>query len=385
MPVYKNIHVVDSKRTPIGRFGGALKSFTAAQLGIETARAVASQHVGKIDSVIFGQVLQAGSGMNVSRQISLGIGIEQSVPACTINMVCGSGLKAVAMAADQISLGDAGVVLAGGTESMTNAPYFVREARFGARFGDVKLVDCVQSDGLTDAIGKFAMGEAAEVLAEKYGISREAQDSYAVQSQQRFAAAAASFAREIVPVKVKDQIVATDEHPRPDTSIQGLSKLRPSFRDKGTVTAGNSSGVNDGAAALLIAGEASLKTTGLPSRGRIIACCATGCAPEYFGIGPVGAIRKLCQITGWDLANVDAVEINEAFAVQTLACKQDLKLSDEQLNTRGGAIALGHPIGCSGARVLVTLLHVMEDRNLKRGIASLCIGGGMGIAMAIER
>ncbi len=385
MAIYRNVHVVAGKRTPIGRLGGVLKSLTSAQLGIEAAKSVAAAHVAKIDSVIFGQVLQAGAGMNIARQIALGIGVDQTVPAFTINMVCGSGLKAVALGADALSLGEASMVLAGGTESMSNAPYLTREARFGAKFGDIKLVDSILADGLTDAREQFAMGEAAERLAEKYGISRDEQDAYAAQSQQRFAASQRDHVREIASLRIRDLVVATDEHPRPETTAQTLAKLKPAFREAGTVTAGNSSGVNDGAAAILLVNEESLKANRLQSRARVVAGCATGCAPEYFGIGPVSAIRKLCEITGWDLPRVDAVEINEAFAAQMLACMRELKLSHEQLNTRGGAIALGHPIGCSGTRILVTLLHIMEDRNLKRGIASLCIGGGMGIAVAIER
>jgi acetyl-CoA C-acetyltransferase len=376
------VHLVDARRSAIGRFGGGLKDLAAVDLACAVAEQVVPAglrpHIGQ---VIVGQVLQAGAGMNVARQVGLKLGLPEQVPAFTVNMACGSSLKAVALAADAIRAGESGLVLAGGVEVMSRAPHYVMDARFGRKLGDVAMQDALFVDGLSDPLLKIGMGETAERIADRLGITRQEQDAFAALSQSRVAEHRTSLAREIVPVAG----VGADEHPRADTTAESLSKLRPSFRKDGTVTAGNASGINDGSAMVLLAGGNALQAHGLVSRARILACTAVGCDPAVMGLGPVGAIRRLCEVTGWNLADVEAVEINEAFAVQTLGCARELGLPFEKLNQRGGAIALGHPIGASGARVLVTLLHLMEDRNLHRGIASLCIGGGMGIAMAVER
>jgi acetyl-CoA C-acetyltransferase len=376
------VHLVDARRSAIGRFGGGLKDLAAVDLACAVAEQVVPAglrpHIGQ---VIVGQVLQAGAGMNVARQVGLKLGLPEQVPAFTVNMACGSSLKAVALAADAIRAGESGLVLAGGVEVMSRAPHYVMDARFGRKLGDVAMQDALFVDGLSDPLLKIGMGETAERIADRLGITRQEQDAFAALSQSRVAEHRTSLAREIVPVAG----VGADEHPRADTTAESLSKLRPSFRKDGTVTAGNASGINDGSAMVLLAGGNALQAHGLVSRARILACTAVGCDPAVMGLGPVGAIRRLCEVTGWNLADVEAVEINEAFAVQTLGCARELGLPLEKLNQRGGAIALGHPIGASGARVLVTLLHLMEDRNLHRGIASLCIGGGMGIAMAVER
>lgn len=377
-----SVHIIDARRSPIGRFGGGLKSISATDLAFAIADAVVPsglrEHIGQ---VILGQVLQAGSGMNVARQVVLKLDLPEHVPGYTVNMACGSSLKAVALGADAIRSGESELVLAGGVEMMSRAPHYVMDARFGKKLGDLSMQDAMFVDGLSDPLLKIGMGETAERIADKHGITRQQQDEFAALSQSRVAASRDAFIREIVPVAE----VTSDEHPRADTTSDSLSKLKPAFRKDGTVTPGNSSGINDGAAMVLLASEAAMQKHGLPSRARIIATAAVGCDPAVMGLGPVGAIRKLGDITGWKLDEVDAIEINEAFAVQTLGCARELSLDLEKLNQRGGAIALGHPIGASGARVLVTLLHLMEDHGYKCGIASLCIGGGMGIAMAVER
>lgn len=377
-----HVHIIHAQRTPIGRFGGGLKEVSAAELGFAAAASVVPQELRKhLDQVILGQVLQAGSGMNVARQVTLKLGELQHIPAYTVNMACGSSLKAAALGADAIRSGESHLVLAGGVEVMSRAPHYVTDARFGKKLGDLSMQDAMFVDGLSDPLLKIGMGETAERIADKHGITREEQDAFAAASQARVAASREAFGREIIPM---GQVMA-DEHPRADTTVESLSKLKPAFRKDGTVTPGNASGINDGAAMVLLASDTAVQQYGLISRARVIATAAVGCDPALMGLGPVGAIQKLCQITGWKLDEVDAIEINEAFAVQTLGCARELDLDLEKLNQRGGAIALGHPIGASGARVLVTLLHLMEDKNYRRGIASLCIGGGMGIAMAVER
>ena len=380
------VHIIAAKRSAIGRFGGGLKSLSAADLASAVADAVVTenlrQHIGQI---ILGQVLQAGSGMNVARQVGLKVGLPQHVPAFTVNMACGSSLKAAALGASAIASGESDLVLAGGVECMSRAPHYATDVRWGKKLGDAALLDAILVDGLTDPSLKIGMGETAERIADKHGITRAEQDAFAARSQSRAAASREAFAREIVAVTGRDGTITTDEHPRADTTIESLAKLTPTFRTDGTVTAGNASGINDGAAMVLLASDKAVQEHKLQSRARIVASAAVGCDPAVMGLGPVGAIRKLCAITGWNLGEVDAIEINEAFAVQTLGCARELGLDMEKLNQRSGAIALGHPIGASGARVLVTLLHLMEDKNYQRGIASLCIGGGMGIAMAVER
>jgi acetyl-CoA C-acetyltransferase len=375
------IHLIAARRSPIGRFGGGLKSLSAADLGLQVAEnLVPAELRAKVDQVICGQVLQAGAGMNVARQIGLRLGLPQTTPAYTVNMACASGLKAIGLAAAAIAGGEASLVLAGGVESMSRAPHYATDLRWGRKLGDSALVDGIFADGLSDPVLNIGMGETAERIAEKLGISREDQDRFAAQSQQRAHAAREAFRRELVSIKTREGIVEADEHPRGDTTAEKLAALKPAFRPSGTVTAGNSSGINDGAAFVMLA-----RDEALGSRARIVAVTSVGCDPGTMGLGPVGAIRKLLSETGWSFADVDAVEINEAFAVQALGCTRELNLDEAKLNLRGGAIALGHPIGCSGARVLVTLLHLMEDQQMKRGIASLCVGGGMGIAVGIER
>lgn len=380
------VHLIDARRSAIGRFGGGLKSLAAAELAAAVGAAVVPEALrAAVDQVILGQVLQAGSGMNVARQTGWKLQLPEAVPAFTVNMACGSALKAVALGADAIRAGDSHLVLAGGVEVMSRAPHYVLDARWGRKLGDLGMLDALMVDGLCDAMLKIGMGETAERIADKHGISRLEQDAFALRSQTLAAASREAFAREIVPVAGAEGLVSADEHPRGDTTAASLAKLKPAFRKDGTVTAGNASGINDGAAMVLLASDAAVARHGLPSRARLVASTAVGCDPALMGLGPVAAIRQLLAKTGWSLDEVGVVEINEAFAVQTLGCQRELGLDPAQLNQRGGAIALGHPIGASGARVLVTLLHLMEDRDCRRGIASLCIGGGMGIAVAIER
>ena len=344
-----------------------------------------SRALNVVDQLILGQVLQAGCGMNVARQVGWRLGLPEAVPAYTVNMACGSSLKAVVLAADAIRLGERGLVLAGGVESMSRAPHYALDARWGKKLGDSTLTDSLFLDGLSDPMLDIGMGETAERIADRLGITRSDQDAFAARSQRLAAEHRRFYLREIVPLTTREGLITEDEHPRPDTTEEGLAKLKPAFRPEGSVTAGNASGINDGAAMVLLADEESLGRHGLVSRARIVASAVVGCDPGLMGLGPVEAIRGVCGRAGWSLEEVGAIEINEAFAVQTLACAHLLGIDPGLLNRRGGAIALGHPIGASGARVLTTLLHLMEDEALHRGIASLCIGGGMGIAMAVER
>lgn len=392
----KPVHLVEAKRSPIGRFGGGLKSVPAADLALAVARAVVPESLRpEIAQVLLGQVLPAGCGMNVARQVGWRLGLPEATPAFTVNMACGSSLKAVALAADAIRLGECGLVLAGGVESMSRAPHYALDLRWGKKLGDSTLTDSLFLDGLSDPMLDIGMGETAERIADRLGITREEQDTFAARSQRLAAAHREIFAREIVPIETSQGRVAEDEHPRPGTTEADLAKLKPAFRPEGirpegirpegSVTAGNASGINDGAAMVLLADEDALARHGLVSRARIVASAVVGCDPALMGLGPVEAIRGVCGRAGWSLDEVEAVEINEAFAVQTLGCAHLLGLDGEKLNQRGGAIALGHPLGASGARVLTTLLHLMEDKGYRRGIASLCVGGGMGIAMAVEQ
>jgi acetyl-CoA C-acetyltransferase len=386
MKYSKAVHLAAARRSPIGRFGGGLKSLTPADLALQVAEAVVPAALRPaVGQVILGQVLQAGAGMNVARQVGLRLGLPQSAPAFTVNMVCGSGLQAVALASSSVAGGEYELVLAGGVEVMSRAPHYAQDLRWGRKLGASELADAIAIDGLSDPVLKAGMGETAERIAEVCKVARETQDAFAFRSQQRAGASRAEFQREIVSVTGLDGAIDCDEHPRADTTLEKLARLKPAFRAGGSITAGNSSGINDGAALVLVASEGAMRRHGLQSRARIVGATVVGCDPAMMGMGPVGAVRRLCQETGWNLDAVDAIEINEAFAVQALACARELGLDMEKLNQRGGAIALGHPIGCSGVRVLVTLLHILEDRKMKRGIASLCIGGGMGIAMAVER
>ena len=384
---YRNpVFIAAAKRSPIGRFGGGLKSLSPADLLLPVAEAVTPLQLKPfVDQVLVGQVLQAGSGMNIARQLGLRLGLAQSSPAFTVNMACASGLKAVVLAADSIDAGDSSLVLAGGVESMSRAPHYAMDLRWGKKLGDSALQDSIHVDGLVDPVIKTGMGETAERIAGQLEISRQDQDQFALESQCRTAASKDAMRREKVIVRTKLGGIAEDEQMRPDTTLEGLSLLKPVFRADGSVTAGNSSSLNDGSALVLVVSGAAVEKHKLMPLARVIAATAVGCDPSLMGLGPVGAIRKLCVETGWPIDSVDAVEINEAFAVQTLGCARVLGVDLLKLNRRGGAIALGHPVGCSGARVLVTLVHIMEDLNLRRGMVALCVGGGMGIAMAVER
>jgi acetyl-CoA C-acetyltransferase len=392
----KQVMIVGATRTPVGSFRGSLASLSAVELG-----AVAVRHLlessgldkEKIDDVIFGQVLTAGCGQNPARQTAIAAGLPVSTPATTVNLVCGAGLKAVQLAAQAIRSGDAGVVIAGGQESMSNAPYLLDGARSGLRFGHTGLQDSMITDGLWDAFNDYHMGITAENVARQYGISREQQDDFAARSQQKAAAAIASgrFDAEIAPVTVKEgkkppRVIRCDEQPRPETTAEQLAQLRPAFlREEGTVTAGNASTLNDGAAAVLLMSEENARQSGLPLLGRIVSYAVTGVDPSVMGIGPVSACKTALARAGWTLDEVDLIEANEAFAAQALAVGKQLGWDARKVNVNGGAIALGHPIGTSGCRILVTLLYEMQRRDVKKGLVTLCIGGGQGIALTVER
>ena len=387
--------ILSACRTAIGSFGGSLKDLTAADLGaivIREAVARAGVPAGAVDDVLMGCVLQAGAGMNVARQAARRAGLPDDVPAMTINRVCGSGLQAVSSAAQAIRAGDASIVVAGGTESMSQAPYLLRQARWGLRMGHAEVTDSMLADGLTCAIGGCHMGMTAEEIATRYGIDRRAQDALAAESQRRALAAieGGAFDAEIVPVHIPQKkgeplAFARDEYPRAATTLESLGALRPAFSRTGSVTAGNASGINDGAAALVVADQARARALGLRPLARIVAAAVAGVEPMVMGLGPIPAVRKTLDRAGWSATDVDLFELNEAFAVQALAVATDLGLAADRINVHGGAVALGHPIGACGARILVTLLHALERRGERRGVAALCIGGGMGIAMAVER
>jgi len=386
--------IVSAVRTPVGSFGGQFKEVPATELGAHAVRA-ALERAGiageDVDEVVLGCVLTAGLGQNPARQVAIGAGIPKEVPATTINMVCGSGLKAVAIASQMIRAGDVEIVVAGGMENMTRAPYLLPSGRFGARMGDAQLIDSMVHDGLWDAFNDIHMGITAENLAEQYGIGREEQDEFAAASQQKAerAVAAGAFVDEIVPIEVPakggTRTVDRDEHPRAGTTTDGLAKLRAAFRrDGGTVTAGNASGVNDGAAALVVMSASKAAARGLPTFGTVESYASVGVDPKIMGIGPVPAVRKALARAGLQLSDIDLFELNEAFAAQSLAVLRELDIDPERINPNGGAIALGHPIGASGGRILVTLLHEMRQRNAGRGLATLCIGGGQGQAAIIR-
>ena len=390
-----NIVIVSAVRTAIGSFNGALAPVSAVDLGsivLREAMARAGISGDNVDEVILGNVLQAGLGQNPARQALLKSGIPDTVSAYTVNKVCGSGLKSVALAAQAILAGDAQTIIAGGMENMSQAPYLMdNKARWGYRLGDGQLFDVILKDGLMCATHDYHMGITAENVAKEYGISREAQDALALASQQKAVAAISSgaFAQEIVPVTVKnrkgDITVDTDEFPKASTTAEGLAKLRPAFSKDGTVTAGNASGINDGAAALVVMSESRARQLGLTPLARIRGYASGGVAPALMGMGPVPATLNVLKKTGLALSDIDLIEANEAFAAQFLAVGKTLGFDTEKVNVYGGAIALGHPIGASGARILVTLLHALQARNKTLGLATLCIGGGQGTAMIIER
>jgi acetyl-CoA C-acetyltransferase len=388
------IFLIAAVRTPIGKFGGGLASLTAPQLGVASAKATIERSgidPNAIDEVIFGNARQAGVGPNAARQIAIRSGLRHEVPAYTVNQACGSGLRAIMNAADQIRLGAASVVLAGGTESMSNTPYLLPRARWGYRMGNDEVVDGMYRDGFLCPLADEMMGATAETLADQYAISRQEQDEYAVETQHRAGVAyeEGRFRDEIVPVTVSgrkgDTIVAQDEHPRFDADLGSLAKLPPVFRKNGSVHAGNSSGVTDGASSMLVASQAAVEKHGLTPMARIVGYAQAGVDPKVMGIGPVPATRTLLAETGLQLTDIDLVELNEAFAAQVLACDRELHFDRAKLNVHGGAISLGHPIGATGARITTTLLHALQSRDKTLGLATLCISGGMGLAMIVER
>ncbi len=377
-----SIYVVSAKRTPFGRFLGSLADLSPVDLAA-AAGEVALKGIDRrtIDLCVFGNVLSAGHGMNISRQIALKLGLEMETPAFTANQMCASGMTSVLLGIQAIRAGEATTVLCGGTESMSRAPRLVNDSRAGQKFGDMRLMDSLLQDGLTDPSSGKHMGLTAEALATRYHISREAQDAFAVRSHQKWDAAEkrGAFAHERIPLDA----LATDEQARPETSLDKLAKLRPAFQKDGTVTAANASGVNDGAAAIVIADAGTCEREGWTPLARVTGWATTGCDPQWMGLGPVYAIRKLCARFGASLADFDAMEINEAFAAQVLACARELEIDDARLNTHGGAIAIGHPIGTSGARLTAHLAHRIANGEIRSGLASLCVGGGMGIALAL--
>jgi acetyl-CoA C-acetyltransferase len=388
--------ILSAVRTPIGKFMGGLAPLTATELGAKAiAEAVrrAGIEPNLVDEAIMGNVVQAGLGQNPARQAALRGGLDPRVAAMTINKVCGSGLKAVALASQAVQLGESEVVVAGGMESMSNCPYLLKGARSGFRLGNQEIFDSMITDGLWDVYENYHMGVTGELVAEKYGITRQEQDQFALESHRKAVRAIKScfFGGQIVPVEIPQKkgepvIIKMDESPREDTSLEALGKLKPAFKKDGTVTAGNAPGTNDGAAAVIVTSEKNAARMGKSPMARIVAQAVSGVEPKWVMMAPVDAIEKLLKKTGWDRdKDVDLVELNEAFAVAAIAVTRVLKLNPEKVNVNGGAVALGHPIGASGARVLVTLLYEMQRRNLKRGIAALCLGGGNAVALAIER
>lgn len=390
----KKIVLAGACRTAIGVMGGTLSTTPATDLGaivIKEALNRAGVPADQVDQVYMGCVIQAGQGQNVARQASIKAGLPIETPAVTINVVCGSGLNCVNMAAEMIAAGDADIVVAGGMENMSMAPYAVMQGRYGYRMNDGKLVDTMVHDALWDAFNDYHMGITAENICEKWGLTREELDKFAATSQQKAVAAQESgaFDKEIVPVEVKKKketiVFAKDEGPRPGTTAEGIAKLRPAFKKDGIVTAANSSGINDGAAAIVVMSEGKAKELGVKPMATWVAGALAGVAPEIMGIGPVAATKKVMARTGMKIEDFDVIEANEAFAAQSVAVQKELGFTDEQLNPNGGAIALGHPVGASGCRILVTLLHEMEAKDAKKGLATLCIGGGMGCATVVER
>ena len=389
-----DIVIISATRTAIGKFGGQFASISAVELGTTVAKSAIEK--GKvdpslIDTVIFGQVLQAGIGQNPARQVALNSGLPHTSTALTVNEVCGSGLKSILLAAQAIRLGDAKIVLAGGMENMSLAPHLLQN-RFATKNGNCTMIDALFHDGLTDAFSNEAMGITAENLVEKYGFTRQQLDEFAAQSQQKAyqAQQSGAFNEEITPIEITNKktkqmlTIDKDESIRPETTVESLSSLRPAFKKDGIVTAGNSSGINDGAAALILTTREVANTLNLPILATLTGYAEAGVDPSIMGIGPVPAIEKLIQRTHIPLDKVDLFELNEAFAAQSLAVIKDLKINPEKVNVHGGAIALGHPIGASGARIVVTLIHALQQRQLQAGIASLCVGGGMGVALSLK-
>jgi acetyl-CoA C-acetyltransferase len=392
----ENPVILSAVRTPVGKFQGGLAGFSAPELGgkvVAEAALRAGIDAKQIDEAILGNVVQAGLGQNPARQAALKGGCDPRVAAMTINKVCGSGLKSVALAAQAVQTGESEIVVAGGMESMSNCPYLLPNARTGYRIGDQKVVDSMIHDGLWDAYEDFHMGMTGELVAEKYGIGREEQDRFSVESHQKAVKARKScfFEAQILPIEVPQRkgeplVIKYDESPREDTSMEALAKLKPAFKKDGTVTAGNAPGTNDGAAALIVTSERVAQNRAKTPIARIVAQAVSGVEPKWVMMAPVDAVEKLLKKTGWDREkDVDLVELNEAFAVAAIAVTRQLKLNPAKVNVNGGAVAIGHPIGASGARILVTLLYELQRRNLKRGIAALCLGGGNAVALAVER
>ena len=389
-----NVYICSAARTPIGSYGGSLKDISAPQLASIAAKAALDRSGidgALIDEVIFGQVLQAGVGQNLARQATLGAGLPLTTPAMTLNKVCGSSMRALSLATQIIRAGDDQVILAGGAESMSGAPYISRNMRWGARMGDVKMVDYMVYDGVFDVFNQYHMGITAENIAEQFGITREMQDEIALASQQKAAAAVASgrFKDEIVPVEVKKKketvLFDTDEYVKPTTTMEVLAKLRPAFKKDGTVTAGNASGINDAAAAMILCSEEFVKANGLKPLAKIRAYGSVGCDPSVMGLGPIESTRQALKRAGLTVADLDLIESNEAFAAQACAVNTTLGFDMDKVNVNGGAIALGHPIGAAGCRITTTLIHEMIKRDLSIGLATMCIGGGMGEAIIVER
>ena len=391
----KNVYLAGAVRTPIGKFGGTLASWTAADLGVAVAKESlrrAGVEPDQITDSIWGCARQAGGGPNVARQITFRAGVPETVPAATINQACGSGLKAIILAAQEIMLGRSDAILAGGTESMSRVPYFAEGARWGMRMGNTQLVDGMYRDGFSDPLSGLLMGQTAEKLARQYEISRQEQDEFALRSQQRAQAASESgrFNDEVMPLEVSRKkgettSFAKDEHCRAGTTLADLAKLSPVFYKDGGVTAGNSSGITDGAAAVVVLSEEGLKRFGATPQARVVDYEICGVAPEIMGIGPVPAVRALLSRQNLNLPEIDLIELNEAFAAQVIACDRELHLDADRLNVNGGAIALGHPIGCTGVRITTTLIHEMQKRQSRLGLATLCVSGGMGLALLLER
>ena len=388
------VAIIGAKRTPVGKFGGGLASFAATELGSIAAKAAIIQSgidSREISLSVFGQVLQAGCGQNPARQVALGAGLQESSIAFTLNMVCGSGLKAIHTAAQSIRAGEHDYAIAGGMESMSRAPYYSQKSRWGVGYGNMFLEDGMLVDGLTDAYSKKHMGEAAEWVAEKYKISRDEQDNFSLNSQKKTEKAYSEnkFQDELIKLQIEDGdkkfIFEKDEHPRENLSIDDLKKLKTVFKENGTVTPGNSSGINDGAAALVLMSREQAEKKSLEPLVKIVSWATCGVEPSLMGLGPIPSIQEALSKANWKIDEVDLFEINEAFAAQSIAVIEELKIPEQKVNVNGGAIALGHPIGASGARILVTLVHEMIKQDKKKGCAALCIGGGMGIAMCIER
>lgn len=397
----QKVVVVSAKRSPIGSFGGVFKDISAVELGVQVLKSILQEtgiKPAEIDEVIIGNVIGAGLGQNVARQIAVNTGLPVDIPSYVVNKVCGSGMKAISLAALMIESDRADVVVAGGVENMSQIPYILPDLRWGAKMGDRKAIDLMISDGLTDIFNKYHMGLTAENLVDKYALTREEMDEFAVTSQNRAVNALQSgrFRDEIVPIAIPQRksepvMVTEDEYPRPGTTVESIAKLRPAFKQDGKVTAANSSGINDGAAILLMMSEKRAQELNLTPLAYYVDYASAGVDPSIMGIGPVPAIKKVLTQNGWSLSDIELAELNEAFAGQSLAVLKGLKeeqigsLAEDKVNVNGGAIALGHPIGASGARIVVTLLHEMKKRNVKKGLASLCIGGGMGIASLYER